>query len=118
MSFTPQQQQQVIAVLDAKVRGPCPYCGVRNRQLQPDLVLFQAQELVAISIPVPHYQSIPTFFGYAPPNSSIQLMPRGVYPCIAVICLNCGRMEFYNVHVLGVGQILGVPAAGEPIGNP
>jgi predicted nucleic-acid-binding Zn-ribbon protein len=37
-------------------------------------------------------------------------------PCIAVLCTNCGYMEFYNVHVLGIAGALGVPNPGVPIG--
>jgi hypothetical protein len=37
-------------------------------------------------------------------------------PCIATVCMNCGFTEFYNVHVLGLAEVLGIPKAGSPIG--
>jgi hypothetical protein len=45
----------------------------------------------------------------APPPDSLTI------PCVCFVCRNCGDVGFFNVHVLGLADALGIPRAGKPI---
>jgi hypothetical protein len=58
---------------------PCPQCGVT------------AWSIGDFPCPLPAYA----------PNESI-ITSRRVYPCAAVICQNCGYMQFINLVIAGI----------------
>ena len=91
MAFTPEQQAKIIAAIDAKAGVKlCPGCGTRGWRLGPGLAILQ------ISAP-----GAPLVLGAG-------------YPCVVLLCRNCGNTQLYNVYALGVADIVGV---GPPIGD-
>src|SRR5216683_6648483 len=135
MAFTEEQQQHVIRALDAKITQPCPSCGQKNRQLIPELLMLPLQPplptLATIPRPWLSNESImppPRFpqgqvpkIPTPPPSGYVRMPPPPpppplnipvVLPCVVVVCLNCGNTDLYNVHVLGVAELLGVHPPG------
>jgi hypothetical protein len=123
MPFTAVQEAEVLKALGAKITQACPSCGQRNRQLVPDVFVFQAQ---ALSQPKPTYSQNPSSWKgnlKGLPMGNPTMPPPGsiLYaslPSVAVICMTCGVTEFYNVHVLNVAKVLGIPPPGELFGTP
>jgi hypothetical protein len=97
MAFTESQQAQIKDALGKKLAGGCPICGQFARQLIPDLFAFPAQRPSSYQKP-----SLQTLIATG------QFVPYS-WPCILVACGNCGFSEFYNVHLLGLQNILNMP---------
>jgi hypothetical protein len=125
MAFTQSQKDAVGTALVNKVKNPCPSCGKSMRQFLQDLYMFAS---AAPPQPVMNRQYYSGVAGQSPGPG--QLTPAwgsnsnaywpdpepAALPCICVVCMNCGFTEFYNVHVLGLAETLGLPKAGVPIG--
>jgi len=111
MSFSQSQEQAVIKALTDKLAKNCPACDKAQRQLMPDLMLFQLQP----SAPKGTYRMLPGGISQLtmPPPGTV---PVAALPSVVVICGNCGFTEFYNVHRLGVSAALDIPDPGVPIG--
>ena len=108
MPFTQQQQTAIIRALDAKLSTGCPGCSLRMREAMPNLALFP----VFTMPPPPRFGGLaglgsPSSLTFTPPPKQ-----EGTMPCVVVVCRNCGFTEFYNVHILGLGQSLGLPSPG------
>src|ERR1039457_2555313 len=117
MPFTLAQQKEILAALVTKAKQACVGCGEHHRQLQPDLFLFSSRPTLPTVLTPPPSTAWDAF----QPPPKWPMPPPGwaapsALPCIAVICMNCGFTEFYNVHVLGVAAILGIPGPGVPLG--
>ena len=136
MPFTTDQQERITAALRDKLKGPCPSCGQFMRQFFPELMVF----FIAVT---PPRHSAPNFFAKVgadtikkptslrdlfsntyPDNTKKQSLdppapgtPTAAVPCIITTCMNCGFTEFYNVHVLGIADALGIPPGGGPFGT-
>jgi len=109
MSFTKEQLEQVLRIFNSKITKPCPACGqAGKRRLVKDLFLLQSfQWPVAVVPPIPNY---------IPPNQIGSQAPGTfILPCIITTCGNCGYTELYNIHILGLAEILGVPPPGTPM---
>jgi len=52
---------------------------------------------------------IPSYSGYLFPKIPL------VLPCVVTVCQNCGFVEHYNIHVLGLAEALDMPPAGSPL---
>lgn len=109
MPFTQDQRNAVVRTLDQKIKTSCPGCGERMREAMPNLALFPV-----FTVPGPStlaglaaYQGIGGSPTFTPPPKQ-----EGTMPCVVVVCRNCGFTEFYNIHILGLSLILGIPAAG------
>ena len=114
MPFTPEQAAAIVAALDSKITQPCGGCGKFQRRFLPDLLLFSFQPQTPSLYGSNPYRvrSAAELYGkrdMPPPGTSD---PPSALPCIAVVCTNCGHTEFYNVHALGVAQVLGIQALG------
>lgn len=94
MRLTDEQVQKISEVFRARVTGACPFCGGRQFNL--------ANELVMVNL-------------Y--PVNPLSIVSDGAFPSIAVTCNTCGNIQTYNVHALGIAQIVGVPAPGRPLDN-
>lgn len=96
MPFSEQQIEEVRKVLLPKIIKPCPSCGqINKRNVVPELWLVAGFDLKK-----KHGQ---------PPIADFFM------PCVIILCSNCGYIEQYNVHVLGLAQVLDVPPANEPM---
>lgn len=84
MGMSKEQLGSVIEVLDKKANRPCEACGVNAWTVLSQFSSFPVYDAPGIQ-----------------PNTGSFL------PCIIVICSNCGRTQFFNVHVLGVAKLLG-----------
>jgi hypothetical protein len=85
------QFTKIIAALNEKANRPCEACGVNNWSVLSDYSIFPLMS-------DPRVQSTDRFL-----------------PCVVVVCMNCGRTQFFNVHILGLGSELGFPEAGEAL---
>lgn len=92
MPFSEQQLAAVILRLETKAPNACPSCGTNDWAVTAGMVLFQLY-------------SKPPYAGTG--ESSI--------PTIPAICKNCGLTVFYNIHILGLSEVLGLPGPGEPM---
>jgi predicted RNA-binding Zn-ribbon protein involved in translation (DUF1610 family) len=92
--FTEEQSKAVITALESKAKDVCPICGQNQMSVVHGIAM----------IPV-----------FGPPF--LFLKPDILLPSIAIVCINCGFTGLYNIHALGVAEILGFPKGGEPI-NP
>lgn len=91
--FTPDQQKKIIEVLNQKITV-CPACRrLKTYQLVTDGIIY-------MPVAQPATYQIP----YVTPQYQVQ--GRGL-PCIALICQNCGNLQFHSVIQLGLGEILG-----------
>jgi hypothetical protein len=90
--FTDEQSNAVVAALEKKAKDTCPICGSREMSVVHGIAM----------IPV---FGPPFFF----PSPDILL------PSIAVVCITCGFTGLFNVHALGLAEILGLPKGGEPM---
>jgi hypothetical protein len=86
MPFTDEQYQKIKEALSPKLTLPCPSCGNRNWSLPIGFVMFPV---------LPH------------PTGDIVIGGQN-YPTIPIICNICGNMQFFNVFMLGVADVLGV----------
>ena len=100
--FTDEQLKAVAAALEEKAKDICPICASTQMSVIPGIAM------------------IPVYGPVGPagePRPFIFPSPEVVLPNIAVLCVNCGFTELFNVHVLGVAEILNLPKGGEPL-NP
>jgi hypothetical protein len=92
MPFTKTQTLQVIAALTRKTKGICPMCGGGDLVVISQLANIQVHSGLN--------------FGF----SGVE----GVLPSVVTVCKNCGNVQFFNAHVLGVSKELNLPP-GEKI---
>jgi hypothetical protein len=90
------KMQAIIKRLEEKTKDVCPRCQKTTMVVMPGITL----------IPLAY----PTHLYFT--------NPHGLIPCITVMCAECGRLDFFNVHILGLAQELGVPTPGFPIAPP
>lgn len=38
-----------------------------------------------------------------------------VIPCVAISCSNCGLVNVFSIHALGIAEVLGIPGPGVAI---
>ena len=129
MPFDEAQKQKIVSALGAKIKNPCPTCGLHQRQFFPELMVFSLavsppprRSVLSVPIPplgVPHPNRTTLTVGdlMASIGSNAPAPGAVALPCILVTCMNCGFTEFYNVHVLGIAEGLGVPPGGGPLGT-
>lgn len=87
MPLTSEQIVKVKEVLDSKLRHACSSCGLENRWVvMPGISLIPTISHVELNAPA-----------------------ENIIPAILVVCSNCGLTQTYNIHVLGLAQVLGVP---------
>jgi predicted nucleic-acid-binding Zn-ribbon protein len=85
MALNQDQLNKIAAVLNQKIKLPCPSCGERQWKLGTEpLVLF------AFDI-------------------QTRTPQRNGYPSIVLICKVCGLTHLYNAYTLGVADMLGLP---------
>ena len=87
MSFTADQQAKALAALTAKAK-PCPTCGHNNWTMGPSMVL------------------LPTYEPSSPPTFGVG------HPCLTLVCSKCGNTVLFNVYVLGLAEVMGLPPGG------
>jgi hypothetical protein len=88
--LTQEQKQRISEALAAKHLSPCQACRVVGTWAVGDaLVLFPLHYWSGIS------------FGTTGQS----------YPCVPVLCSNCGNMMFHNAFTLGVAGLLGLTCA-------
>jgi len=104
MAFTSEQQQKITDKLGVKIAQPCPGCGQNMRRLIPELVSLTTSP-TPVQIPL---NALYWGRGKMPPPP----FQPSFLPCIVVLCMNCGFTELYNVHILGVADVLGIPPPG------
>ena len=92
--FTPEQMSAIIKRLTEMASDVCPKCRKNRMLVLPGITL----------LPITSTHNL------------VFANPSGIIPCIAVMCADCGSMQFFNVHVLGLARELGVPAPETPIG--
>jgi hypothetical protein len=98
--FSLQQQQAIIDALKGKLHF-CPACHYNAQALQlvTDGIIYmpvtQSYSYPAASGKLYNLQTPPAYQG------------RGL-PCIALICSNCGNLQFHSVIQLGLGSLLGL----------
>ncbi len=91
--FTPEQKAGIAQALTAKQLNPCQACGkVGTWTIGDALVLF------------PFYYWSGISFGATGQS----------YPCVPVLCSNCGNTMFHNAFTLGVAGLLGLTCAPIP----
>lgn len=88
--FSKEQTEVILARLQERAKDVCPSCGNEN------LVVIQGIAMISM----------------VEPRSS---RARLVLPNIVVICPNCGLTQLFNVHALGLAEVLGLAGPGEPI---
>jgi hypothetical protein len=133
MPFSKDQEEKITQALGTKITNPCPSCNLHQRQLLPDLVLFPLYSGPAESV-VNFFANIARAKERAqekmPPQlvNALKLQPptppsapflptSTALPSVVVICGNCGFTEFYNVHALGVTDVLGIYSKVVPHGK-
>ena len=95
------------------------------RQLLPDLVLFPlssgppAPILKALNALSSSLRQSPNAMAMPPsaPLSAPFTPTSTALPSVVVICGNCGYTEFYNVHTLGIADVLGIYSKVVPHGR-
>ena len=93
MPFSPEVYRRILDALHRKTNPsspvgaikPCPMCGTERYSIGDGFVSFQTQ-----------YPSV---------NFEPQIQH---YPNIMLICQNCGHSLFFNVILLGLGDLVGV----------
>ena len=107
MPFSEEQMKVVTDILNAKITPACPGCGQENRrQVMPEVFV----------IPGRTPQPLTATPGLTPtPGTLTPVMATVIMPCVVTVCTNCGYVEFYNVHTLGLAGVLGVAAPGQPL---
>jgi hypothetical protein len=119
VSLTKDQQDQVIKKIASTIKKSCPSCDLLGkRQLVPEVYLVNAM-ITNPPPPTPRPHPGMTLaeaarLSASPPPALIQY--PNVMPCVSTICSNCGYVEFYNVHRLGLAEALTIPPPGVPIG--
>lgn len=88
MAFTDNEQQKILAAIQAKVPQikNCPICGSVKWNLSVGVVTLSIQEQ----------------------PGTIVLGGPGM-PCIPLVCLNCGNTVLLNMMVLGLKDMLEKP---------
>ena len=83
--FTKEEKAQILSALTTKMGEikPCPLCGDNNWQLQDGLVRLVVQEK----------------------KTRLSLGGRN-FPCIALICSNCGNTHLVNLISLGLRELI------------
>jgi|SRR5579862_5249923 len=129
MPFTPEQDQAIGKALGEKVKSPCPSCGQFRRSYLPDLVLFPLYagpppavlrlfNTIAERKKATNVGEMMQNLGQRSQPHSVPYKPTATaVPSIVVVCGNCGFMEFYNVHALGVANALGIFSSVVPHGG-
>lgn len=85
--FNSEQKERIAAVFAEKQLNPCPSCGKTHTwNIGEGLVMF------------PFVTSNPA--GFVQSGTS--------YPCIPIVCSNCGNTMFHNAFTLGLAEFLGL----------
>jgi hypothetical protein len=96
MDFTPELYAKTRDALANKITKPCPSCGKEN-----SWTIVQGVGLLRM-----YYEAVSRFQADA------------IVPVIITSCNNCGLTLPYNIHTLGLAELLKVPAPGLPIPSP
>lgn len=96
MRFTDEQVQKIAAVLMERLvhARTCLFCGGGQFDLAKEIVLVNVH-----------------------PANPLRMAPDGFFPSVAITCTTCGNIQTYNVHVLGVAELLGIPPPEKPPKN-
>jgi hypothetical protein len=94
MPFTKDQQDHIVKALEKRANRPCPMCEVNEWAVLDGMALIQLHDRLPF-----------TNFG----DSTL--------PSVVAVCKVCGFTAFFNIHVLGLSEILGFPPAGVPLPN-
>jgi predicted nucleic-acid-binding Zn-ribbon protein len=89
MALTLEQSQKVIDALNGKSRGKCPICGQTNLIVMSEMVML------------PMHSKLP---------ADAAESPESTMPCVLSACKNCGNVQMFNVHILGIASDLDIPA--------
>jgi len=110
MAFTEKQEKDVVEKLNAKVTMPCAGCGrTGTRKVVTELFGLQLSTLSpAIMSGLASAMMSGKMNPAIPPVQPFSI--PATLPCIVLLCMNCGLTGLYNVHVLGVAEILGIPS--------
>lgn len=114
MALTQPQQELIASALRTKISKPCPSCGEPNkRQLMPHLAIVKMYDGGTDLTPTKN-----AFLNFARSQAPrvLPTSPVSAFPAGISCCTNCGFVELYNLHVLGIASELGLPDAGVPIG--
>lgn len=87
--MTEHQYGEVTKALGPKLKL-CPTCSQEN-----SLILVDGFHLVPI---------------HSSPRTTIAA--DSVIPTVVVTCTNCGHLQYHNVHIIGVAEVLGIPPVG------
>jgi hypothetical protein len=112
--FTPDQQQKIVEALRGKIRPFCSACGLANTyQLLTEGIIYMPVTQPVVNTGGVLYDRSPSPQMYQAPLS---YQGRG-FPCIALICQNCGQVQFHSVLQLGLGALLGVSPSAPVYGG-
>jgi len=78
--------KQVTEVLNSRTKGACAVCGSDDL-----LVLNQLSVL-------------PVYDSFEDPGQA-----GGSLPSLISVCRGCGNTQLFNIHVLGLAELLGIP---------
>jgi hypothetical protein len=94
MPFTEEQIKEVGKALSARMPNSCTSCAKENtRTIAPEVFVASGYDLKK-----KHFYP---------------LIPDAFLACVVTVCSNCGNVEFYSVHALGLGSVLGVPPVNQ-----
>jgi hypothetical protein len=105
--FTAEQTQKIIEALNKKLKGFCPGCSLaRTFQLVTDGIVYMPVHAppAILGIAATLYSNTPTTY-----PSAYLGFPKGNLPCVALVCTNCGFLQFHNLVALGLGGLIGMP---------
>jgi hypothetical protein len=114
--FTQEQQRRIIEVLGQKLRH-CSGCGkLQTLQLVTDGIIYMPVTQ-PLTYPDTYIRSYPdsSAGSYALPAFAPPTFQGRNLPCIALLCSNCGHLQFHSVLQLGLGAVLGVLPPTAPL---
>src|SRR4051794_16290317 len=95
--FTSEQTQKIIEALNQKLKGFCPGCSKhRTFQLMTDGIVY-------MPVTQPPLGGLATLY---PTNYQLYPgLPNRNLPCVALICTNCGFLQFHSAVQLGLSAV-------------
>ncbi len=93
MSFSEEDRAKIVAAITKRVPkiGVCPICGNPDWQFQDGFIRIVVQKDIR----------------------NISLGGQN-YPCVVIICKNCGNTHLLNLITLGLGDLIGEKDVEKP----
>jgi len=118
MGFSNVQVDAILKAFTEKIKQPCPACAELNRrQLVGDVFMIPGGYQPVHPMGIARAAAIMSGTSI-PPTQIVNMIPEPsiTIPALCLTCTNCGFTEFYNIHVLGLANVLNIPTAGNPLG--